>query len=264
MILDEILNAKRREIAERRRTIPLADLEARARSRPAPVDLAAALRENGVRLIAEIKRASPSKGTLREGLDPVRLALTYATHGAAAISVLTDRYFQGDLEDLEAVSSAVRSAGYTVPVLRKDFLLDPFQVTEARAAGADAVLLIVTALTDEALGSLISAAESLGMTPLIEVHDEADVARALPLHPRVVGINSRRLRDFTIDRDRFAQLARRFPEGTILVAESGVTTAADVQRLGRHGADAVLVGEALVTATDIAARVREMVAGGAR
>jgi len=261
VILDEIVAHKRQEVARQRQAVPLAELRARAARRHAPLDFAAALRGPPVRLIAEVKRASPSRGTLRPDLDPVRLARTYADNGAAAISVLTDpRFFQGDLVCLARIREAL---GTTIPLLRKDFVLDPYQVHESYAWGADAVLLIAAILPDDGLAALCALVEGLGMTAMVEVHNEEETQRVVRLHPRLVGVNNRNLRDFRVDLDTFGRLRPLFPPGVVAVAESGIRSAADVRRAVAMGADAVLVGEALVTAADVAAMVHELVVGGA-
>ena len=263
MILDEIVSHKRGEIADRKRTVPIGELTRRAESQPAPVDFAGALRTGAVALIAEIKRASPSKGSFAPNLQAEIVAETYVENGASAISVLTDeRFFSGSLADLATAKQAVARAGRSVPILRKDFILDPYQVVEARAAGADAVLLIVRILPDDELRALYADVSRWKMTALVEVHDEADIERALRLNPTVVGINSRNLSDFSVDLAIFGRLRARLPASVVAVAESGIGSAADVARVGEMGADAVLVGGALVQATDIGAKVRELVAGG--
>ena len=260
MVLQQIVAHKRQELAQRKRAIPMAQLQVRSSDRRPPLDFAAALRGGGVRLIAEVKRASPSRGMLCPDGDPVDLATTYAAAGAAAISVLTERrFFQGDLDHL----ARIRAALPDTPLLRKDFILDAYQVYEAYAHGADGLLLIAAILPDGLLAELLALAQSLGVTALVEVHDAAEVERVLHLRPRVVGINNRNLHDFSVDLATFGRLRPLLPAGVVAVAESGVHGAADVRRLGQMGADAVLVGEALVTAPDVAARVRELVDGGA-
>jgi indole-3-glycerol phosphate synthase len=190
----------------------------------------------------------------------VGLAKTYTISGAVAISVLTDdKFFQGKLEYLARIRGVL---GPTVPLLRKDFIFDPYQIYEARAYGADALLFIVAVLSDEMLTRLLTLTHEIGMAALVEVHDEEEVERVLPLRPQVVGINNRNLRDFSVDLAAFERLRPLLPGGTVAVAESGVRTAADVRRLAMMGADAVLVGEALVTAPDRAAKVQELVKGG--
>lgn len=270
MILDEIMAHKLHELEKRRRTVPLADLKARAADQPPPLDFAAALGGEGVRLIAEVKQASPSKGTLCRDFDPVGLATTYAVNGAAAVSVLTDkRFFQGELDYLFRIKSAIfnpqfsiRNPQFSIPILRKDFIFDPYQVYETYAYGADALLLIVAVLSDGMLAELRALTHDLGMIALVEVHDEEEVERALRLRPRLIGINNRNLRDFSVDFSTFERLRPLLPGDIITVAESGVQTAADVRLLAGMGANAVLVGEALVTAPDVAAKVRELVGGG--
>lgn len=258
-ILDEIVAWKRVEVARRAAERPLAELQqaAAAAARP-PRDFVAALREPGVSLIAEVKRASPSAGPLRPGLDPAALAAEYAAANAAALSVLTDaRYFQGSLDDLRAARAAV-----SLPVLRKDFVVSPYQVYGARAAGADAVLLIVAVLDDPALDALHRLAQALGMAALVEVHDEAELRRALAIGPRVVGVNNRDLHTFRVDLGTTARLRVRIPDEVLLVAESGVHSPADVARLAAIGADAMLVGEALVRAVCPGEVARELVGAG--
>jgi indole-3-glycerol phosphate synthase len=262
MILDRIMARKRVEVAERRLAVPLAELRARGSGRVPPLDFAAALRCQGVSLIAEVKRASPSRGLLCLGFDPEELAAIFRANGAAAISVLTDRhFFQGDLDSLSSIRQAV---GPTVPLLRKDFLFDPYQVYEAWAYGADALLLIVAVLSDEELADLLNLTYELGMAALVEVHDEEEVERALRVQPQVVGINNRNLHDFSVDLSTFGRLRDLLPGGVVAVAESGVRSGDDVRRLAAMGADGVLVGEALVSALDVAATVREMVMAGGR
>jgi indole-3-glycerol phosphate synthase len=262
-ILDTILAAKRAEVADAKRALPLATLveQARRRSETEPArDLLAALRRGPgqpVRVIAEVKRASPSAGPIRPGADVAEIARAYAAAGAAAISVLTDReFFDGQLAFLTAARAAVG-----VPVLRKDFLVDPYQVVEARAAGADGVLLIVAALPDAMLAELLARTRALGMTALVEVHDEAELSRALAQDARLLGVNHRNLRDFSIDMSLTSRLRARVPAGTVLVGESGIRTVADVRALGAAGADAVLIGETLMRAASPGAALAELVGG---
>lgn len=260
MIVDKIVAQKQREVQRKKRTVHLAELESRAAGRAPPLDLIAALGAPGVQLIAEIKRASPSRGLLRPGLDAVELTATYAGNGAAAISVLTDGpFFQGDLDDLDNVR---RTLGPARPLLRKDFIVDPYQVYESYAYGADAVLLIVSVLPDDLLAELLDLTHRLGMAALVEVHDGAELRRIAPLSPPLIGVNNRDLRTFRVDLGTFGRLRPLLPPRAVAVAESGVGTAGDVRRLAGMGADAVLVGEALVTADDVAAKVRELVDGG--
>ena len=244
-ILRRIVETKREELEALRPRA--AEIRSMAEDAPAPRDFAGALRREGeVALIAEVKRRSPGAGAIRPGLDPVALARGYAERGASAISVLTDRsYFGGSLDDLAAVKEA---AG--VPVLRKDFTIDPLQVAEARAGGADAVLLIVRILDDDLLRELSDAARAWGLTALVEVHDGDELARAAAAGARVVGVNNRDLSTFTTDLETTLSLLDRVPPETVLVSESGIRTADDVARLGARGVDAVLVGESLLRADD--------------
>jgi indole-3-glycerol phosphate synthase len=251
-VLDQILAHKVDEVAARQAQIPLCDVVSRATDSDTPRDFAAALLRDTVALIAEVKKASPSKGVLIEDFDPVHLGTTYARNGAAAISVLTDeQFFQGSLSDMQAVRQAV-----STPVLRKEFVIDPYQVYEARAAETDAVLLIVAALADVQLAELHNLICELGMTPLVEVHHEAELERALKLGAQVIGINNRDLKTFHVDLGVTERLAKLVPSQVTLVAESGIMSAEDVYRMGQLGAHAVLVGEALVKSGDIAASVR--------
>lgn len=252
-ILDEIISHKHKEVALQKQGKSLGVWKAEAEAAPPPRDFLTALRAPYVSLIAEVKKASPSKGLLCPDFDPVRLARIYAANGAAAISVLTDaRFFQGSLDDLRAVRQAV-----DIPVLRKDFVVDAYQVYEARAAGADAVLLIVAALDDATLRDLYALIRHLGMTALIEVHNTAELERALALHPRLIGVNNRDLRTFHVTLDTTAALRPRVPDGVVLVAESGIHTPEDVARLASLNVNAMLVGEALVTAGDVGEKVRQ-------
>lgn len=259
-ILDEIFAHKRQEVAEKRRRLPLAEVERAALAIAPARDFTGALIETAAvnrspALIAEIKRASPSRGPLAPGLDALALAQIYQENGAAAISVLTDeRYFHGNLADLQAVVGSAIG----LPVLRKDFLCDPYQVYEARQAGADAVLLIVAGLSPAELAALHALAASLGMAALVEVHNLDELETALSLNPALIGINNRDLRDFSVNLETSTALIRHIPEGVCVVAESGIHTPGDVRRLAAAGVDAILVGEALVTAGDIPAQVRSL------
>jgi indole-3-glycerol phosphate synthase len=238
------------EDAERRRAErPLAVVEAAAAARQPAIDALAALAPaERVKIIAEVKRASPSRGDLAEIPDPAALASLYETGGASAISVLTEeRRFKGSLADLEAVRAAV-----SLPVLRKEFVADPYQVLEARAAGADLVLLIVAALDQPRLVELYGLISDLGMTALVEAHTEEELSRAFDTGAQLVGVNARNLSTFELDRDLFGRLADRYPSGVIRVAESAVKSAADVAHYRAAGADVVLVGEALVTSDPVA------------
>ncbi len=258
MILDEILAHKAVELAARAEREPLGAVARRAASAPPALDFRAALAGRNLAVIAEIKRASPSRGTLRASLDAADVAEGYAAAGAAAISVLTDaRYFGGSGRDLASVKRSVE-----VPVLCKEFVVDPYQIYEARALGADAVLLIVRALRPTELREFAALTESLGMTALVEVHTQGELAVALEMGSRTVGINNRDLTRMTVDLETTARLRPLVPAGVTVVGESGVRTAEDVYRLRRLGVDAVLVGEALVTAADPAVRLAELVEAG--
>jgi indole-3-glycerol phosphate synthase len=257
-ILDEILARKRGEVAAAKAAIPAAEMADLARRcRDAPRGLRKALLAGArPRVIAEIKRRSPSRGEIRGDFDPAALAKAYAEAGAAAVSVLTDEhYFGGRLAYLEVVREATQ-----IPVLRKDFTIDPFQIDEARARGADAVLLIVAAFAGdgefERLASLHQRATELGLDTLVEVHDEAELDRALDLGAELVGINNRDLTSFEVDLATTERLAGRVPEGVVLVAESGIFTNHDIQRLERAGARAFLVGESLMRQPDVGMALR--------
>ncbi|HET6562105.1 MAG TPA: indole-3-glycerol phosphate synthase TrpC [Marmoricola sp.] len=258
-VLDEIIEGVRADLAEREATTSLDQLrEAVERTAPA-IDPLPALLAPPVSVIAEVKRRSPSKGDLATIRDPAELAARYAAGGAAVISVLTEqRRFGGTLQDLRDVRARVK-----VPVLRKDFVVTRYQLWEARAAGADLVLLIVAALDQPLLEELHAQAVALGMTPLVEVHDEAEVGRALTAGAAVVGVNARNLKTLEVDRDTFARVAPAIPEGVVRVAESGVRGPGDVTAVVGRGAHAVLVGEALVTGEDPERAVAGLVAAGA-
>ena len=243
-MLDSLVAGALDDAAERRDFRSLAVVEAEALSRPAALDVVSALAPSGrVKIIAEVKRASPSRGALAEIANPAALAVSYETGGASAISVLTEgRKFGGSLADLEAVRSVV-----SVPVLRKDFIAEPYQVFEARAAGADFVLLIAAALEQRLMSELHQLIGELGMTALVETHNADEVSRAVDVGASVIGVNARDLSTFELDQDLFGSLADQIPSGVIRIAESAVKTAADVAHYRAAGADVVLVGEALVT-----------------
>jgi indole-3-glycerol phosphate synthase len=254
MILDDILAETRRTVAQAKEARPLATLEAQAAAAPAPRGFAAALRRDDLTCIAEFKRRSPSAGWIREHADPAEIARTYQAAGAAALSVLTEGpFFGGALADLERARGAV-----TVPALRKDFMLDAYQVVEARAFGADAILLIVAALTDRELTGLLREAERWKLDALVEAHDAAEVERALGVGAKVVGINHRDLRTFEMDMTLAARLRDRIPTECVVVAESGIRTADDVQRMRNAGVNAILVGENLMRAPDPGAALRSL------
>ncbi len=257
-VLDEILVGVREDLAGRQARLPLDAVKERAAARPAALDGAGVLRGSGVAVIAEVKRCSPSKGALALIADPAGLAADYEAGGASVISVLTEgRRFGGSLGDLDLVRARV-----SVPVLRKDFVVSSYQVWEARAHGADLVLLIVAALGQDALVSLLERVESLGMTALVEVHDEAELDRALAAGSRVVGVNARDLRSLQVDRGVFARLAPRIPPTVVKVAESGVRGPHDLLAYAAAGADAVLVGEGVVIGGDPRHAVAELVTAG--
>ena len=256
-ILDQIVEKKKAELERRQLEEPLAALERRIADMPAPLNFSGCIWGPGIRLIAEVKKASPSRGLLLADFDPVDLARTYADNGAAAISVLTEvDHFQGSLDHLRQVSAAVHDHG--VAVLRKDFLFDPYQLYEARAYGADAILLIVAMLDRERLAELLKAAQALWLQCLVEVHSEEELATALEAGAEVIGINHRDLKTFRTDTSLTQRLRPLIPQGKVVVAESGINSRQEVERLKQAGANAVLVGEALVTATDVAAKVREL------
>lgn len=256
MILDRILAETRAETARRKRTTPLETLVQRAKAAPVPRGLARALRAGEtVRLLAEVKRKSPSKGVLRADFDPAVLARAYAAAGADAVSVLTDEpFFGGGLGHLRTVREAV-----ALPVLRKDFILDPYQIVEARAAGADGVLLIVAALTRSQLEDLLAETTAWGMDALVEVHTEDELDRALAAGARVIGVNNRDLKTFETTLDVTLRLASRVPGDVTLVSESGIRSRDDVVRLAAAGVDAVLVGERLVTDREPGGAARALV-----
>ncbi|MBB5831553.1 indole-3-glycerol phosphate synthase TrpC [Brachybacterium aquaticum] len=252
-VLDDIIVGVREDLAPRRAAVPDAEIERLAREAAPALDARAHLAGDGstMGLIAEVKRSSPSKGALAEIPEPAELAAAYADSGACAISVLTEqRRFRGTLADLDAVRARV-----DVPVLRKDFVVEPYQVLEARAHGADLVLLIVAALEDSQLRDLHALIGELGMQALVETHTEDELARALDLGADIIGVNARNLKDLTVDLDRAAALLRSIPAGPLGIGESAVLGVADVEAYAAAGADAVLVGEALVTSGDPAAAV---------
>lgn len=260
--LDRILDHKRAEVARQQLKVPLDQLEIRAAAALPVRPFGAALRRpDRCALIAEVKRQSPSKGVLVPNFDPLTIARAYIESGADALSVLTDvRFFGGSLQYLKAIREWEAQRGETVPLLRKDFILEPYQIYEARAYGADALLLIVAALPDARLHELLDLTEALGMEALVEVHDEAELARASAAGATIVGVNNRDLHSFNVDLATTERLAARLTacDRPILVGESGIHTFADVQRLRAVGADAILVGEAIVTAPSIAEKVHEL------
>ena len=257
-VLSRICALRREQVAERRRAVPLSALEARLPGLPPPRGFAAALeatdRRRELALIAEIKKASPSRGLIRAEFDPPALARAYAAAGASCLSVLTEHaHFQGDDAHLTAAREAV-----PLPVLRKDFILDPYQVVEARAIGADAILVIMAAVADGLAAELVAAATGLGMEVLVEVHDERELERALRLDARLIGINNRDLRTLAVDLETGRRLAPRVPADRLVVAESGLSSHADLLSLRAAGARAFLVGESLMREPDVAAATRRL------
>ncbi len=259
MFLEEAVRRTRDRVARSQKAVPERHLRACALEAPPPQDFLQALCRPGIALIAEIKRRSPSRGALRPDADAVALALAYAEAGANAVSVLTEPdFFGGSLEDLAAIRAAFDARATAVPLLRKDLILDTYQVWEARAYGAAALLLIACILTDAELRELFALTCDLGMVPLVEIHDPSEVSRVVPLAPRVVGINNRDLHTLHVDLNTFRQVRPLLPGDILVVAESGVRSPEDVRLLSSWGADAVLVGEALMLAKDAAGAVRAL------
>jgi indole-3-glycerol phosphate synthase len=257
-VLDEILAGVRTDLARRQSERSLAELKEMANRQEQAIDPMPVYRAGGISVIAEVKRSSPSAGKLADIRDPAALARDYQDGGAATISVLTEqRRFGGSLDDLRAVRAAV-----SIPVLRKDFIVSSYQLWEARAAGADLALLIVAALDDNELGCLIDRARSIGLTPLVEVHTEHEVARAVEAGADLIGVNARNLTTLQVDTSTFSRLAPLIPAGIVRVAESGVRGPHDVLEYARDGADVVLVGESLVTGKDPRSAVSDLVAAG--
>jgi indole-3-glycerol phosphate synthase len=253
-MLDKIVKLKQEEVRQRKQSQPLSSLEERITRQPAPLDFATAIKGEPIRLIAEVKRASPSRGTLCPDFDPIKLAREYAQGGASAISVLTEvNHFGGRLEYLAAIRKET-----TLPLLRKDFIFDPYQVYESRAYGADALLLITAILSQEQLDELLSLSHQLGLDCLVEVHNEAELDRAISSGAQIIGINNRDLATFTIDLDTTRRLRSLVPAQKTVVSESGIKNRRDVEQLMEWGVDALLIGEALVTVPDIQAKIREL------
>jgi indole-3-glycerol phosphate synthase len=258
-VLDEIIAGVREDLATRQAAVSLDEVRRLAEQSPVALDAEGALRRTGLSLIAEVKRASPSKGSLAAIDDPAALAAAYEAGGATAVSVLTEhRRFGGSLADLDAVRAAVR-----IPVLRKDFMVSDYQVWEARAHGADIILLIVAALTQDELVRMQDLARSLGMTALVEVHDEGETRRAVDAGAGVIGVNARNLKTLEVDPDTFGRLVPLIPDTCVRVAESGVRGPQDAAAYAAQGADAVLVGEALVTGGDPRAAAHDLITAGA-
>ena len=255
-ILDQIVEAKRQELERRKSNVSLEALERQIASQARPLNFSGSLLGDRVRLIAEIKKASPSRGLLCPEFDPLMLANIYVENGAAAVSVLTDHHFQGTLEHLAAVKQSLIPRG--IPVLRKDFILDPYQVYEARAWGADAILLIAAILTPRDMQELLSLSRVFWMQCLVEVHTRPELEVAIGAGAEIIGINNRDLSTFYTDLSVTEELAPLVPRGKVIVSESGISTREDMLKLTRLGVHAALVGEALVTAADIGSKVREL------
>ncbi len=261
--LSEIVAGVREELEIRKSLCTAAMMEAAAAARAPARDFAAALQGCGVSLIAEVKRASPSRGVIRTDIDPVQVARTYAAAGTDAISVITEsRRFGGSLSSLAGIVDAVGSDG--PPVLLKDFIVDPYQVYEARAHGADCVLLIAALLVQPQLLHMLHLSRMLGMRCLVEVHDEAELDRAVDSGALIIGINNRDLRTLAVDLSTFERLRPGIPAGRLVVGESGIRRREDIERLALVGLDAVLVGEAIMSAPDIGAKVRELRCPGSK
>jgi len=257
MILDDIIAIKRKDLEERQRLVPLKQLKELAQAEHPPLSMSSAIKGSELRLIAEIKRASPSKGLLCRSFDPAAIAHAYVKGGAAAISVLTEyRYFSGSLEHLKAVRAV--TAPDKIPLMRKDFIFDPYQIYETRAWGADCLLLIAAILDPAMLEELLVLAHELDMDCLVEIHGEEDLEKALYGGAGIIGINNRDLRTFKVDMDATFRLRPLIPPDRLVVSESGISTAAHVARLKDIGINAVLIGEALISAPDPAEKIREL------
>lgn len=254
MILDEIVASTKKLLEERKSKVPLPMVEREAAKQNPPQNFVSALKGQSIKLIAEVKRASPSKGLLASNLDAASLVQTYEKAGATAISVLTEnKYFKGSLSDLKLFRGKVK-----LPILCKDFIFDPYQIYEARAYGADAILLIAAVLSRSEIKKLLETAHSLGMEALVEVHSQGELEQALKLNPEVIGINNRNLADFNVDLETTANLRPFIPEDKVVVSESGIRTREDVKKVERAGVNAILVGEVLVKSAAPAAKIREL------
>ena len=257
MILDEIVADVAIELAAKKRRMPLTEMVRSAEAQSPPLDFASALRGNSVRLIAEVKKASPSRGIICSNFNPLAIAGVYAANGAAAISILTEpKYFQGSLDYLRDIKKSL--AAEPMPLLRKDFITDPYQVFEARAYGADGILLIVAILTTEKLSELLQLSHQLGMMSLVEVHNEIELDIAVKSNTKIIGINNRDLNTFKVDLQTPARLRLLIPPDRIVVSESGIKSRQNMQKLKEWGINAALIGEALMTAPDIAAKMKEL------
>ncbi len=259
MIIDEIVENKRSELEEAMLRTPLDRVAEVARRAPSPLSLAAAIRGRKVKLIAEVKKASPSRGVICRDFDPVRIASAYADNGAAAISVLTEsKYFQGRLSYLQSIKYLLKAR--KLPLIRKDFIIHPYQVYEARAYGADSLLLITSLLDDVLLRELLTLAAGMGMDCLVEVHDEDDLQKALECGAKIIGINNRDMRTFKVDTAVTRRLRPLVPKDRLVVSESGISSPADIALLRGLWVNAVLIGEALTSSPDIGAKIRELFA----
>jgi indole-3-glycerol phosphate synthase len=256
MILDRIVSQNLEALENKKRHLPMPELQKMASEQPPALDLASALRGDSIQLIAEVKKASPSRGIIRPDFDPVEIAKIYAGNGAAAISVLTEaKHFQGSLDHLKDIRKALPDK---IPLLRKDFIVDPYQIYESRAYGADSLLLIVAILELEKLQELLRISHELNMSCLVEVHNKAEVEIALKSQAKIIGINNRDLNTFNVDLATTERLRPLIPPDRIVVSESGIKERTDIEKLSRLGIDAVLIGESLMSAPDIAARMREL------
>jgi len=257
MILERIVADSRAELEARKQAVPLSEMKRLARAQASPLDFASALCGDHIRLITEVKKASPSRGVIRADFDPVEIARNYANNGASAISVLTEtKYFQGSLNYLKDIRDAL--GNNRPPLLRKDFIYDPYQVYESRAYGADALLLIVAILTPPKLVTLLRLSHDLGMSCLVEVHDEDELEIALENEARITGINNRDLKTFIVDIAVTERLQPLIPPNRIVVSESGIKTRNDIAKLEKLGVNAVLIGETLMSAPNIGAKMREL------
>ena len=257
MILDQIVADNHLELEARKRVTPLAELQRVALGQSPPLDFALALRGDRIQLIAEVKKASPSRGVIRSDFDPVAIAQIYANNGASAISVLTEtKYFRGSLNHLNDIKEALGNK--RPPLLRKDFITDPYQIYESRAYGADSLLLIVAILSSQKLKALLELSHELGMNCLVEVHNEAEVEIALRSGARIIGINNRDLKTFAVDLATTESLRPLIPKDKIVVSESGIKDRHDMDKMRQWNVNAVLIGESLISAPDIAARMKEL------
>ncbi len=256
-ILEKIVKDKARDLESTKNSIPLDILKGKIDNTRVPLNLAGALMGTTIRLIAESKKASPSKGVLSKNYDPGSIALKYASNGAAAVSVLTEiNYFQGSLEHMDLVSANIRGKG--IPTLRKDFIFDPYQIYESKAHNADAILLIVSILNPESLNQLLSLCKDLWIQALVEIHDEKELDIAIGAGAEIIGINNRNLKSFETDIGLTEMLAPKIPRGKIIVSESGIQTREDIIRIQKAGAHAALIGEALMVSDDPSEKIAEL------